>query len=118
MKVLPGPSRQIIRRQGLPQIHGGDVVVFVIILILRIIVADGPFEWGYFYFDALLRNQMKLQATRRFRVNEKLVTSKMIDGEAIIINLATGMYHSLDKTGATVWVLVGAGYSIEECAAW
>jgi hypothetical protein len=56
------------------------------------------------------------QLTSRFRVNEKLVTSKIIDGEAIIINLASGMYYSLDKTGATVWMLIGGGYSIEEIA--
>jgi hypothetical protein len=57
-----------------------------------------------------------MQTTSRFRVNEKLVTSKIIDGEAIIINLASGMYYSLDKTGALVWMLIGDGYSPEECA--
>lgn len=56
------------------------------------------------------------QLTSRFRVNEKLVTSKIIDGEAIIINLASGMYYSLDKSGASVWMLIGGGYSIEEIA--
>lgn len=56
------------------------------------------------------------QVTSRFRVNEKLVTSKIIDGEAIIINLASGMYYSLDKTGASVWMLIGGGYSTEEIA--
>ena len=57
-----------------------------------------------------------MQATNRFVVNEKLVTSKIIDGEAIIINLATGMYYSLDKTGALVWMLIGGGYSVGEAA--
>jgi coenzyme PQQ synthesis protein D (PqqD) len=57
-----------------------------------------------------------IKANNRFRVNEKLVTSKMIDGEAIIINLANGMYYSLDKTGAVVWLLVGGGYSLDEAA--
>lgn len=55
-----------------------------------------------------------LQMTSRFKVNEKLVTSKIIDGEAIIINLASGMYYSLDKTGALVWMLIGGGYSLGE----
>jgi len=57
-----------------------------------------------------------MQATSRFKVNEKLVTSKIIDGEAIIINLASGMYYSLDKTGALVWMLIGGGYSLGESA--
>ncbi len=57
-----------------------------------------------------------IQMTSRFAVNEKDVTAKVIDGEAIIINLANGMYYSLDKTGAVAWVLLGAGHSVEETA--
>lgn len=52
----------------------------------------------------------------RFQVNEKLVTSKIIDGEAIIINLANGMYYSLDKTGAVAWMLISGGYSLDKSA--
>jgi len=57
-----------------------------------------------------------IATTSQFRINEKLVTSKMIDGEAIIINLSSGMYYSLDKTGAVVWLLIGGGCSLGECA--
>jgi hypothetical protein len=57
-----------------------------------------------------------MQMTSRFTVNTKLVTSKIIDGEAIIINLASGMYYSLDKTGALVWMLISGGYSLQESA--
>jgi hypothetical protein len=59
---------------------------------------------------------MLIETTSQFRINEKLVTSKMIDGEAIIINLANGMYYSLDKTGAVAWVLIGGGHSLGESA--
>ena len=52
----------------------------------------------------------------RFAINEKDVTAKVIDGEAIIINLANGMYYSLDQTGAVAWVLIGAGHSVDEAA--
>ena len=48
--------------------------------------------------------------------NEKDVTTKVIDGEAIIINLANGMYYSLDKSGAVAWVLIGNGYTLDESA--
>ncbi len=52
----------------------------------------------------------------RFRVNDKEVAAKVIDGEAIIINLANGLYYSLEKTGALAWVLMGGGYSLDESA--
>ena len=56
------------------------------------------------------------EANGRYAVNDKDVTAKVIDGEAIIINLANGMYYSLDKTGAVAWVLLGAGHSVDETA--
>ena len=36
----------------------------------------------------------------RFRVNTEEVAAKVIDGEAIIINLTTGVYYSMDGVGA------------------
>jgi len=50
----------------------------------------------------------------RLQVNEKEVAAKVIDGEAIVINLANGTYYSMDKTGAMVWLLMTAAHSIEE----
>ena len=41
-----------------------------------------------------------------YRINYPQVINETIDGEAIIINLVTGSYYSLDKTGAEVWELV------------
>src|SRR5271157_4473978 len=65
---------------------------------------------------AALSQGTKMLGASRFQINEKEVTAKVIDGEAIIINLATGMYYSLDKTGAVAWVLIGGGYSLDESA--
>ena len=42
--------------------------------------------------------------------------AEVIDGEAILINLATGMYFSMARTGAAVWTLIEAGHSLEEIA--
>src|SRR5215467_12767820 len=50
----------------------------------------------------------------RFRPREEEVASKVIDGEAIIINLANGVYYSMDKVGALVWDLLLAGHTLEE----
>jgi hypothetical protein len=52
--------------------------------------------------------ETKVPAASRFKINEKDVSAKVIDGEAIIINLASGKYYSLDKTGG--------GYSLDESA--
>jgi hypothetical protein len=46
-----------------------------------------------------------------FRPREEEVASKVIDGEAIIINLANGVYYSM--VGAYVWDLLQAGHTLE-----
>ncbi len=53
----------------------------------------------------------------RFALNESEVAAKVIDGEAIILNLANGLYYSLDRVGSVVWELVGQRRSVEEIAA-
>ena len=35
--------------------------------------------------------------------NKNEITSKVMDGEAIIINLASGVYYSMDKVGGAIW---------------
>jgi hypothetical protein len=42
-------------------------------------------------------------ATDRLSANEPDIASKVIDGEAILINLRTGAYYSLRDAGALVW---------------
>src|SRR5947207_1546005 len=42
------------------------------------------------------------------------VAAKVIDGEAIIINLANGIYYSMDKVGALIWEMLAAGHSLAE----
>jgi len=39
--------------------------------------------------------------------NEPDIASKIIDGEAILINLQTGAYYSLRDAGALVWHVIG-----------
>jgi hypothetical protein len=55
-----------------------------------------------------------LNLHERFRSRDEEVASKVIDGEAIIINLANGIYYSMDKVGALVWERLQAGDSLEE----
>jgi hypothetical protein len=42
------------------------------------------------------------------RPNGQEVAAKIIDDEAILINVASGVYYSMDKTGALIWSLVEA----------
>lgn len=58
-----------------------------------------------------------LSMTDRVRVPEPEVAARVIEGEAIIINLASGMYYSLDEVGGAVWSLLERGHSLEEGAA-
>jgi hypothetical protein len=53
----------------------------------------------------------------RFRLNDSEVTAEVFDGEAIILNLATGAYYSIDKAGGLIWTLIAGGHSVEETVA-
>jgi coenzyme PQQ synthesis protein D (PqqD) len=53
----------------------------------------------------------------RLRPNQEEIAAKVVDGEAIMINLSTGIYYSMDETGALVWELLAAGHSLEEVSA-
>lgn len=41
--------------------------------------------------------------TERFRINTPGVVHQTIDHEAILINLETGIYYSLNSTGSAIW---------------
>ncbi|NOZ95654.1 MAG: PqqD family protein [Acidobacteria bacterium] len=50
-----------------------------------------------------------------FRISPE-ATGKIIDGEAVIIDLATGVYYSLNPSGSRLWELLSAGQSREAMA--
>jgi hypothetical protein len=49
--------------------------------------------------------------------NPQGVAAEVLDGEAIIINLATGIYYSMDGVGGSTWALIEAGRSLAEIVA-
>jgi hypothetical protein len=53
----------------------------------------------------------------RHKVNAPHVIHEIIDGEAVIINLKTGIYYSIDAIGAEIWSLVAAGAATAEVTA-
>lgn len=58
-----------------------------------------------------------LTLQRRFRLNDAEVTAQVLDGEAIIINLSTGVYYSLDKVGSVLWEMIVEGHNPQEIVA-
>ena len=50
----------------------------------------------------------------RFRINQPVVIGQVIEGEAIIVNLDSGAYYSLDHAGGDVWSLIEQGATVEE----
>jgi len=46
--------------------------------------------------------------------NEQQVAAKVMDGEAILINLTTGAYYSIPSTGGFIWSLVEQKLSIDD----
>ena len=47
-----------------------------------------------------------LDSDTRVRPNKEDVAVKVLDGEAIMIDLAQGTYYSLDEVGTLVWELI------------
>ena len=58
-----------------------------------------------------------LELPNRFRPNSDEVAAKVIDGEAIIINLTTGVYYSMDSLGGRIWSLIEANQDIDTIVA-
>ena len=49
--------------------------------------------------------------------NDAEVAAKVMDGEAIMINLSNGMYYSMDGVGSLIWEQAAEGRSLAEIVA-
>ena len=49
----------------------------------------------------------------RFEVNAPAVVSEIIDGEAVIMNLKSGHYFSIQGSGTAIWDWIGQGHSVD-----
>ena len=47
-----------------------------------------------------------ISAETRLRINEEEIAAQIIDAEAVLINLGTGMYYTMDGTGCEVWAMI------------
>jgi len=50
----------------------------------------------------------------RLEHNDSEIAAKVIDGEAILINLSNGTYYSMDKVGGFIWELIKNNYNLAE----
>lgn len=41
------------------------------------------------------------------------IAAKVVDGEAVIINLANGVYYSMNKVGGLIWTLIEQARSLD-----
>jgi hypothetical protein len=55
-----------------------------------------------------------MQPFTRFRINEPKVIQETIEGESVIVNLASGNYFSVDNVGAEIWQNIEQGKSFGE----
>lgn len=57
-----------------------------------------------------------LDPATRVVPNSGEVSGKVLDGEAVIINVSTGKYYSMDGVGALAWEVLEGGPSVSELA--
>lgn len=57
-----------------------------------------------------------LKPTDRLRPDTHEIVAKVIDGEAMIMNVRSGIYYSLDGAGVTIWSAIERGRAVEQVA--
>jgi hypothetical protein len=55
---------------------------------------------------------MKIEPAQRYQHNGDELASTIIDGDAVVVNMSTGVYYSLDNTAGAIWQMIGDGYSL------
>jgi len=55
-----------------------------------------------------------ITAETRLRINDDEIAAEIIDSEAVLINLGTGMYYTLDGTGCEVWAMIERRLTLAE----
>lgn len=58
-----------------------------------------------------------LQLSSKLIPNEENITSSVIDGEAVLVNLSTGAYYSLLGAACDAWILFEQAKTLGEAAA-
>jgi hypothetical protein len=59
-------------------------------------------------------NEEEMELSQSYRVNTPDVVHETIDGEVVIVNLATGAYYSTSESGLDIWNGIDRGLSAEQ----
>ncbi|MFA5146253.1 MAG: PqqD family protein [Candidatus Omnitrophota bacterium] len=51
---------------------------------------------------------------RKYRIDKDKVTYRVIDNEAVILNLDSGYYYSLNGVGTEIWKMMAVGKTTDE----
>ncbi len=55
-----------------------------------------------------------MNLTHRYQINKDSITYRIIDGEAVILNLDNGYYYSLNKIGTWIWEAINKQNNLNE----
>ena len=55
-----------------------------------------------------------MNPSRRYTIDKDKVTYRIIDGEAVILNLDNGYYYSLNEVGTRIWESIDKQKSLSE----
>lgn len=55
-----------------------------------------------------------LDAETRLSANQEQVAAKVMDGDAILINLSNGLYYRMGGAGGWIWSLIESRYTVGE----
>lgn len=51
---------------------------------------------------------------QRFAIEKDRVSWRVIDGEAVILNLDNGLYYDLNETGTVIWEAIAEGKTFRQ----
>lgn len=55
-----------------------------------------------------------MRLEQKYSIDRKKITWRILDGEAVILNLDNGYYYSLNEVGTRIWQAIDKGKSSRE----
>lgn len=55
-----------------------------------------------------------MRLEKKYSIDQDKISWRILDGEAVILNLDSGFYYSLNKIGTRIWELLSKGKTTEE----
>ncbi len=56
----------------------------------------------------------KMNLTKKYTIDKDKATFRVVNGEAVILNLDNGYYYSLNKVGTRIWEAIDKQRSLNE----